>query len=131
MGLTSADVMKAVQAQNKQSAIGSIGAEPSSDKPAFVFSLTTQGRLVGEDEFNDIVVRTGESGAVVRVRDVGRAEAPEHPRDVDALAADLERFRARALRAAGLPGLEVQGALREEVAGEREDQRGGIHRGSR
>ncbi len=74
MGLTSADVMKAVQAQNKQSSNGSIGAEPSSDRPAFVFSLTTQGRLVGEDEFNDIVVRTGESGAVVRVRDVGRAE---------------------------------------------------------
>ena len=74
MGLTSSDVMKAVQSQNKQSAIGSIGAEPSSDKPAFVFSLTTQGRLVTEDEFNDIVVRTGDSGAVVRIRDIGRAE---------------------------------------------------------
>jgi len=74
MGLTSSDVVKAVQSQNKQSAIGSVGAEPSSDKPAFVVSLTTQGRLVTEDEFNDIVVRTGPSGAVVRVRDVGRAE---------------------------------------------------------
>ncbi|MEY5031586.1 MAG: hypothetical protein RL354_617 [Planctomycetota bacterium] len=74
MGLTSADVVKAVQSQNKQSAIGSIGAEPSADKPAFVVSLTTQGRLVTEEEFGDIVVRTGASGAVVRVRDVGRAE---------------------------------------------------------
>jgi hydrophobe/amphiphile efflux-1 (HAE1) family protein len=74
MGLTPSDVMKAVQSQNKQSAIGSIGAEPSSDRPAFVFSLTTQGRLVTEDEFNDIVVRTGDSGAVVRIRDIGRAE---------------------------------------------------------
>ncbi len=74
MGLTSAEVARAVQQQNKQSAIGSIGAEPSSDKPAFVVSLTTQGRLVSEQEFNDIVVRVGEAGAVVRVRDVGRAE---------------------------------------------------------
>ena len=74
MGLTSADVARAIQQQNKQSAIGSIGAEPSADKPAFLVSLTTKGRLVSEQEFNDIVVRTGDSGAVVRVRDVGRAE---------------------------------------------------------
>ena len=74
LGLTSADVARAVQQQNKQSAIGSIGAEPSVDKPAFLVNLTTQGRLVTEDEFNEIVVRTGESGAVVRVRDIGRAE---------------------------------------------------------
>jgi hydrophobe/amphiphile efflux-1 (HAE1) family protein len=74
LGLTSSDVARAVQQQNKQSAIGSIGAEPSADKPAFLVNLTTQGRLVDEQEFNDIVVRTGPSGAVVRVRDIGRAE---------------------------------------------------------
>ncbi|MFM7052983.1 MAG: efflux RND transporter permease subunit, partial [Planctomycetota bacterium] len=74
MGMTSADVQRAVQAQNKQAAVGSIGAEPSVNRPAFVLSLVTQGRLVTEEEFEDIVVRTGADGAVVRVRDVGRAE---------------------------------------------------------
>jgi len=74
LGLTPADVARAVQAQNRQAAIGSIGAEPSEGDPAFVFSLVTDGRLDDADEFNDIVVRTGADGAVVRVRDVGRAE---------------------------------------------------------
>jgi len=74
MGMTSADVVRAVQAQNKQAAIGSIGAEPSEGKPSFVLSLTTDGRLQTVEEFEDIVVRTGADGAVVRVRDVGRAE---------------------------------------------------------
>ncbi|MFZ9914162.1 MAG: efflux RND transporter permease subunit [Phycisphaerales bacterium] len=70
MGMTSADVVRAVQAQNKQAAIGSIGAEPSEGKPSFVLSLTTQGRLATVEEFEDIVVRTGADGAVVG----GRAE---------------------------------------------------------
>jgi hydrophobe/amphiphile efflux-1 (HAE1) family protein len=74
MGMTSADVVRAVQAQNKQAAIGSIGAEPSEGRPSFVLSLTTDGRLQTVEEFEDIVVRTGADGAVVRVRDVGRAE---------------------------------------------------------
>ncbi|MFZ9881825.1 MAG: efflux RND transporter permease subunit, partial [Phycisphaerales bacterium] len=74
MGMTSADVVRAVQAQNKQAAIGSIGAEPSEGKPSFVLSLTTQGRLATVEEFEDIVVRTGADGAVVGGRAIGRAE---------------------------------------------------------
>ncbi len=74
LGLSAADVMRAVQQQNNQAAIGSIGAEPTPDKPAFTVSLVTEGRLTSEADFNDIIVRTGDNNAVVRVRDVGRAE---------------------------------------------------------
>ena len=49
---------------------------------------------------------------------VGRAEAREHFGDVDALAADLEGFGGGALRAAGAPSGEREGALGEEVARE-------------
>ena len=73
-GLPRCSTLEAPTKEVRQAAIGSIGAEPSEGDPAFVFSLVTDGRLDDADEFNDIVVRTGADGAVVRVRDVGRAE---------------------------------------------------------
>jgi HAE1 family hydrophobic/amphiphilic exporter-1 len=74
LGLSSADVARSVQQQNRQAAIGSLGAEPSLDKPAFTVSLVTEGRLSTEEEFNNIVVRVGANNAVVRIKDVGHAE---------------------------------------------------------
>ena len=74
LGMSSAEVAQAVQQQNKQAAIGSLGAQPSGANPAFTVSLVTQGRLATPEEFGDIVVRSGADGAVVRIKDIGRVE---------------------------------------------------------
>ena len=74
LNMSSAEVAQAVQQQNKQAAIGSLGAQPTGTKPAFTVSLVTQGRLTTVDEFGDIVVRSGADGAVVRIKDIGRVE---------------------------------------------------------
>jgi len=74
LNMSSAEVAQAVQQQNKQAAIGSLGAQPTTTKPAFTVSLVTQGRLTTVDEFGDIVVRAGADGAVVRIKDIGRVE---------------------------------------------------------
>ncbi len=74
LGMSSAEVAQAVQQQNKQAAIGSLGAQPSGANPAFTVSLVTQGRLATPQEFGDIVVRSGADGAVVRIKDIGRVE---------------------------------------------------------
>jgi hydrophobe/amphiphile efflux-1 (HAE1) family protein len=74
LGISSAEVAQAVQRQNKQAAIGSLGAQPSAGAPAFTVSLVTKGRLTSVEEFEDIVVRAGEDGAIVRIRDLGRVE---------------------------------------------------------
>ena len=50
------------------------GAQPSAGSPAFTVSLVTKGRLTSVEEFEDIVVRAGEDGAIVRIRDLGRVE---------------------------------------------------------
>ena len=60
-------------------------------------------------------------------RSVRRAEAHEHFRNVDALAADLERFAAGALRVARAPRVELERPLGEQVARQREDVRRGAH----
>jgi multidrug efflux pump len=74
-GMTASDVVAAVREQNAQVAAGVVGASPSIAGTDFQLPINTQGRLVTEREFEDIIVRADpNSGAVVRLRDVGRAE---------------------------------------------------------
>jgi HAE1 family hydrophobic/amphiphilic exporter-1 len=74
MNLSPQDVASAVYDQNQQAAIGSIGAAPTVNSPSFNLTLVTKGRLLTVQDFEDIIVRTGDNGAQVRVRDVGRVE---------------------------------------------------------
>ncbi|MCF7223680.1 efflux RND transporter permease subunit [Marilutibacter chinensis] len=72
-GLTAGDVLAAMREQNVQVSAGQIGAEPmpSSD---FLTLINAQGRLTTEQEFGDIVLKSGDDGEVVRLRDVARLE---------------------------------------------------------
>lgn len=72
--LTAGDVVRAVREQNVQVAAGSLGQQPAPEGTAFQYTLTAQGRLVTVEQFEDIVVKTGENGDVVRLKDVARVE---------------------------------------------------------
>jgi hydrophobic/amphiphilic exporter-1 (mainly G- bacteria), HAE1 family len=74
LGVTAADVVSAVQAQNTVNPGGQIGATPVPRGQEFTYSVLAQGRLVTEDEFGDIIVREKPDGGAVRVRDVARVE---------------------------------------------------------
>jgi HAE1 family hydrophobic/amphiphilic exporter-1 len=73
-GLTASDVTSALREQNVQVAAGSVGAQPSSEDQMFQLSVRAAGRLTEVSEFEDIVVKAGQDGALVRVRDIGRVE---------------------------------------------------------
>jgi HAE1 family hydrophobic/amphiphilic exporter-1 len=73
-GLTASDVTNALREQNVQVAAGSVGAEPSAEDQMFQLSVRAAGRLSEVHEFEDIVVKAGSDGALVRVRDIGRVE---------------------------------------------------------
>ncbi len=68
------DVIKAVQQQNTQAALGRIGAQPSGPEQQRQLPLDTLGRLSTAKEFENIVVRANPDGSLVRVRDVARVE---------------------------------------------------------
>jgi HAE1 family hydrophobic/amphiphilic exporter-1/multidrug efflux pump len=74
LGLTPSDVADAVREQNAQFAAGRIGQEPMDGRIDFTFSVTTLGRLTEPEQFGKIVLRTTESGGVVRLEDVARVE---------------------------------------------------------
>src|SRR5258705_238058 len=73
LGLTSAEVVAAIRAQNLEITGGQIGEPPIADR-AFQPNLTFTGRLKDQKQFEDIVVRAGAEGRTVRLRDVARVE---------------------------------------------------------
>lgn len=74
MDMTVQEVMSAIQDQNIQVAAGGIGQAPSPKGQAFQYTITTEGRLESAEEFENIIIRTDEDGAVVRVKDVARVD---------------------------------------------------------
>ncbi|WP_426418940.1 efflux RND transporter permease subunit [Bradyrhizobium genosp. A] len=74
LGLSPSDIIKAVQAQNVQAAVGRIGARPVPDNQQFQLNVQTQGRLASPEQFGAIVLRANPDGSTLRVRDVARVE---------------------------------------------------------
>jgi HAE1 family hydrophobic/amphiphilic exporter-1 len=72
--LTAGDVVNALRDQNIQVAAGSVGAMPAAPDQMFQISVRAEGRLVEPSEFENVIVKTGPDGALVRVRDVARVE---------------------------------------------------------
>ncbi len=72
--LTAQDVVEALQEQNLQVGAGQIGQEPAPPDQEYVISLQAESRLKSAEEFGDLVLKTGEDGTLVRLKDVGRAE---------------------------------------------------------
>ena len=74
LDLTTADVIKAIQSQNVQAAVGRIGARPISNDQQLQLNIQTKGRLTSTDEFEQIVIRTNPDGSVLRLGDIARLE---------------------------------------------------------
>ncbi|KRU90165.1 multidrug efflux RND transporter permease subunit MexQ [Pseudomonas aeruginosa] len=114
-GLTAGEVIAAVREQNVQVAAGSVGQAPDSTA-AFQVTVNTLGRLTDEEQFGDIIVRTGADGQVTRLREVARIEMGG---DAYALRSLLDGEPAVALQiiqSLGANALDVAEAVRGTVA---------------
>ena len=72
--LTADDVVDALREQNIQVGAGQIGQSPSPEDQTFQIDLRAISRLQEVSEFEELVIQTGENGALVKLKDVGRAE---------------------------------------------------------
>lgn len=68
--LTATDIIAALQEQNIQVAAGSLGRPPVPEGVDFQYTLKTLGRLATPEEFSDVIVKTGDDGQIVQLRDV-------------------------------------------------------------
>lgn len=72
--LTTQDVIDALSEQNIQVGAGKLGAEPAPIGQEYQFDLRAVSQLTDPAEFENLLLKTDENGALVRFRDVGRAE---------------------------------------------------------
>jgi hydrophobic/amphiphilic exporter-1 (mainly G- bacteria), HAE1 family len=81
-GLTATNVINSLEEQNVQVAAGQIGQPPNSGEQDFQISVRAVGRLTSAEEFDNIILKTGTDGTLVRVKDVGHAELGAENYDV-------------------------------------------------
>jgi len=114
--LGSQDVVDALQEQNIQVGAGSIGKQPTQSDQRFEFTLRASGRLKSAQEFDNLVIGTGESGNLIKLKDVGRAELGAENYDTSA---EFKGKPAVGMGVFQLPGsnaLEVGSAIKETIA---------------
>ena len=73
-GLTAQDVVDALAEQNIQIGAGRIGQPPVSEDTMFQLPLKVTSRLQNAEEFAEIILKTGDNGTLIKLKDVGRAE---------------------------------------------------------
>jgi HAE1 family hydrophobic/amphiphilic exporter-1 len=74
LALTPSDVISAIKEQNLQAPAGQVGMAPSPKDQEFTYTVRAPGRLVNPEEFDNIILRQTETGAQIRIKDIGRAE---------------------------------------------------------
>jgi HAE1 family hydrophobic/amphiphilic exporter-1 len=75
--LTPADISAAIQEQNLRIPGGSVGGPPQESSQAFQFSVVLDADLNTEEQFKNIIIKTGDDGSVVYLKDVARVELGE------------------------------------------------------
>ena len=78
LGITVPDIVNAINQQNQLSPAGQIGGPPAVAGTEYTYTVRTQGRLLDEEEFGDIIVRSNPDGSQVRLKDVARLELGTH-----------------------------------------------------
>jgi multidrug efflux pump len=73
-GLSASDVVREIRAQNVEAAGGFVGGSPNLPGLDLQLAINAQGRLQSEEEFGEIVVKTGAGGEVTRLKDIARIE---------------------------------------------------------
>ena len=114
LGITVADLQKALKDQNRESAAGVLGQQPVAGLDITV-PITTQGRLSTVQEFENIVVRATAEGAVIRLRDVARISLEAQSYNTES---GINGENAAVMAIYMLPGanaMDVAGKVKEEM----------------
>src|SRR4029078_4673885 len=112
--LTTGDVIASIREQNVQVAAGQIGAPPAAGSE-FQLALNAKGRLEPEDQFGDVVVKTGANGEVVRLRDIARLELGAATYAVQSLLGNEKAVAIPVYQSPGSNALELSNKVRADM----------------
>ncbi|MDQ3260487.1 MAG: efflux RND transporter permease subunit, partial [Pseudomonadota bacterium] len=114
--MTASEVVSAIREQNAQVAAGMVGAPPTPKNTDFQLPINTKGRLSTEEEFADVIVRADPaSGALVRIKDVGRVEMSANTYALRSLLNNKEAAAIVIFQAPGSNALALSNNVRETM----------------
>jgi len=117
LGITTSDIQRAVANQNALFGAGQVGQEPSDKKTQLTFPVVTQSPFVQPVEYENIILRANADGsAIVRVRDVARAEVGRRQYIDDNKLNGMPSTPILIYQQAGANGIEVSKAVRKVMA---------------
>ena len=111
--LTAGDLVDAIREQNVQVAAGQLGMPPSNTE--FQIALNAAGRLTDEQQFRDIIVKTGDDGEVVRLGDVARVELGAQAYGVRSLLDNKPSLAIPVFQSPGANALELSKSVRKTM----------------
>jgi hydrophobe/amphiphile efflux-1 (HAE1) family protein len=114
--LTTSEVVQALREQNIQVASGVIGQPPSPTGGAYQIPVNTLGRLATPEQFEQIVIKTGESGRLTRVKDVGRIELGARDYSVNSYLDNQPAVGIAILQRPGTNALDTSTAVEQTMA---------------
>ncbi len=74
LGVTTQDISRVLQEQNVVAPAGTIGAEPAPPGQQKQYAVSVRGRLSDPQEYENVVVRVGNDGSLVKLSDIARVE---------------------------------------------------------
>ncbi len=116
LGLTAGDVVRAIREQNIQVSAGQLGAPPTARAADFLLSINAPGRLVTEEEFGQVVIRTGAHGEITRLADVARIELGAASYSLRSLLDNKQAVGLGIFQAPGSNVVELSQAIRARMA---------------
>src|SRR5450830_679082 len=114
--LTATDVVTAIREQNRQVAAGALGAPPAPNATSFQLSVNTQGRLVTEEEFENIIIRSGDNGEITRLKDIARVELGSSQYALRSLLNNQPAVAIPIFQRPGSNAIQISNEVREKMA---------------
>ena len=115
LNLSTTEIIAAIREQNRQAAAGSIGSPPSSGATAFQLLISVKGRLESLEEFEQIIVRVGENGAITRLEDIARVELGSNSYSLRSLLNNQPAAAIPIFQRPGSNAIEISDAVRAKM----------------
>lgn len=108
-------VTAAIESQNYQPSLGSVGAMPGDGHQQMVYTLQTLGRINEVEDFKNIIVRTAEQGGLLRLKDIARVEIGEEDYHATSKFNNAPNVAIAINQLAGANALEAMAAVKAEI----------------
>jgi HAE1 family hydrophobic/amphiphilic exporter-1 len=114
--LTTQDVFAAIAEQNVQVAAGQVGQQPAPNSLEFQYIVSALGRLSDPQQFENIVIKSGDDGRITYLKDVARVELGAQSYDLYSEKGGKPSASLGIFQLPGANALDVAEGVREAVA---------------